>query len=123
MSFTTSQLLRRSAATVAAALFFACTFAPSLVAAQPEAAGAGHGHAPGGGSLESTAERLRVAIEHYAWRPTGAETDSGTAEAELVATFRSALAVVSRGIAGLTEVSFERSWRPGPSRAIRARAS
>jgi len=48
MSFMTSQLLRRSAAIAAAALLCACSVAPSLLAAQPEAAGAGHGHTPGG---------------------------------------------------------------------------
>ncbi len=48
MSFMTSQLLRRSAVTAAAGLLCACSVAPSLLAAQPEAAGAGHGHTPGG---------------------------------------------------------------------------
>jgi K(+)-stimulated pyrophosphate-energized sodium pump len=53
MSLMTFQLLRRSMATVAVALLCACTVAPSLLAAQPEAIGATApaeepGHTPGG---------------------------------------------------------------------------
>jgi AcrR family transcriptional regulator len=42
---------------------------------------------------------LRSAVEHYAWRTDGTETDRARAEAELSATMRSALAVVSEGLA------------------------
>jgi AcrR family transcriptional regulator len=42
---------------------------------------------------------LRAAVEHYAWRVADGATDAATAEAELTATMRSALAVVADGLA------------------------
>ena len=42
---------------------------------------------------------LRAAIEHYAWRVADGATDTATAEAELTATMRAALAVVADGLA------------------------
>ncbi|MFJ8789894.1 TetR/AcrR family transcriptional regulator [Streptomyces sp. NPDC102462] len=42
---------------------------------------------------------LRAAIEHYAWRIEGESADATTAEAELTATLRSALALVAAGLA------------------------
>lgn len=42
---------------------------------------------------------LRAAVEHYAWRVADEATDPATAEAELTATMRSALAVVAEGLA------------------------
>ncbi|MEU6375760.1 TetR/AcrR family transcriptional regulator [Streptomyces sp. NPDC046909] len=42
---------------------------------------------------------LRSAVEHYAWRTADAPTDRARAEAELVTTMRSALAVVAEGLA------------------------
>lgn len=42
---------------------------------------------------------LRAAVEHYAWRTADAEPDRTKAEAELVATMRSALAVAAEGLA------------------------
>ena len=42
---------------------------------------------------------LRAAVEHYAWRVADETTDPATAEAELTATMRSALAVVAEGLA------------------------
>ncbi|MEU6255873.1 TetR/AcrR family transcriptional regulator [Streptomyces sp. NPDC047043] len=41
---------------------------------------------------------LRAAVEHYAWLDADAETDRATAEAELTATMRSALAVAAEGL-------------------------
>ncbi|MFF4801063.1 TetR/AcrR family transcriptional regulator [Streptomyces sp. NPDC001351] len=41
---------------------------------------------------------LRAAVEHYAWRTADAEPDRATAEAELTATMRSALAVAAAGL-------------------------
>ncbi|MFJ3670857.1 TetR/AcrR family transcriptional regulator [Streptomyces sp. NPDC090106] len=41
---------------------------------------------------------LRAAVEHYAWRPDAAADDGATAEAELAATMRAALAVVAEGL-------------------------
>ncbi|MEV6166903.1 TetR/AcrR family transcriptional regulator [Streptomyces sp. NPDC051954] len=41
---------------------------------------------------------LRAAVEHYAWRGADPRTDPETAEAELLATMRSALAVVGEGL-------------------------
>lgn len=41
---------------------------------------------------------LRTAVEHYAWRTPEGEPDAATAEAELVATVRSALAVAAEGL-------------------------
>ncbi len=41
---------------------------------------------------------LRAAVEHYAWRGADASTDRATAEAELEATLRSALAVAAEGV-------------------------
>ncbi|KOU69067.1 TetR family transcriptional regulator [Streptomyces sp. MMG1533] len=41
---------------------------------------------------------LRAAVEHYAWRTADTSTDRTTAEAELVATLRSALAVAAEGV-------------------------
>ncbi|MBE8470294.1 TetR/AcrR family transcriptional regulator [Streptomyces justiciae] len=41
---------------------------------------------------------LRAAVEHYAWRVEGEETDAARAEAELADTMRSALAVAARGL-------------------------
>ncbi|RPF30936.1 TetR/AcrR family transcriptional regulator [Streptomyces sp. TLI_185] len=41
---------------------------------------------------------LRAAVEHYAWRTADAETDRVTAQAELTATMRSALAVAAEGL-------------------------
>ncbi|MEV0634709.1 hypothetical protein AB0I77_06995 [Streptomyces sp. NPDC050619] len=41
---------------------------------------------------------LRAAVEHYAWRTADAPADPATAEAELGATRRSALAVVAEGL-------------------------
>lgn len=42
---------------------------------------------------------LRTAVEHDAWRTDEEESDPGVAEAELVSTVRSALAVVAEGLA------------------------
>jgi AcrR family transcriptional regulator len=42
---------------------------------------------------------LRAAVEHYAWRVADGTTDPATAEAELAATMRAALAVVTDGLA------------------------
>ncbi|MFF0223002.1 TetR/AcrR family transcriptional regulator [Streptomyces sp. NPDC004629] len=42
---------------------------------------------------------LRAAIEHYAWRIDEGAADATTAEAELAATLRSALALVASGLA------------------------
>ncbi|MEU9339607.1 TetR/AcrR family transcriptional regulator [Streptomyces sp. NPDC048278] len=42
---------------------------------------------------------LRAAVEHYAWRVADERTDPATAEAELTATMRSALAVAAEGLA------------------------
>jgi AcrR family transcriptional regulator len=41
---------------------------------------------------------LRTAVEHYAWRTDEEEPDAETAQAELVATIRSALAVAAEGL-------------------------
>jgi AcrR family transcriptional regulator len=41
---------------------------------------------------------LRTAVEHYAWRAVEEDPDPRAAEAELAATFRSALAVVAEGL-------------------------
>ena len=41
---------------------------------------------------------LRAAVEHYAWRTQDAQTDRATAEAELTATMRSALAIAAEGL-------------------------
>lgn len=42
---------------------------------------------------------LRAAVEYHAWHTTDAEPDPETAQAELMATLRSALAVVAEGVA------------------------
>ncbi|MER6536165.1 TetR/AcrR family transcriptional regulator [Streptomyces sp. 900105755] len=42
---------------------------------------------------------LRAAVEHYAWRVADESSDPATAEAELTATMRSALAVAAEGLA------------------------
>ncbi|MEU9453325.1 TetR family transcriptional regulator [Streptomyces sp. NPDC048277] len=41
---------------------------------------------------------LRAAAEHYAWRVADATTDPATAQSELAATMRSALAIVAGGL-------------------------
>lgn len=41
---------------------------------------------------------LRTTVEHYAWRTVEEEPDPETAQAELVATLRSALAVAAEGL-------------------------
>jgi len=41
---------------------------------------------------------LRAAVEHYAWRTDEADPEPGTAEAELTANFRSALAIAEEGL-------------------------
>ncbi|MFF0013870.1 TetR/AcrR family transcriptional regulator [Streptomyces sp. NPDC005374] len=42
---------------------------------------------------------LRAAVEHHAWRTADAGTERATAEAELIETLRSALAVAAQGVA------------------------
>jgi AcrR family transcriptional regulator len=42
---------------------------------------------------------LRTAVEHYAWRTDEEQPDAAVAEAELVSTVRSALAIVAEGLA------------------------
>ncbi|MFF2510673.1 TetR/AcrR family transcriptional regulator [Streptomyces sp. NPDC058086] len=42
---------------------------------------------------------LRTAVEHYAWRTDEEQPDPAVAEAELVSTVRSALAIVAEGLA------------------------